>query len=68
MFKLFWEDGEVIERRLQFYGVNPNLKNGSFVIQDYIRCAFEVNLVSFVYAFILVTFIAFQLNSYIKKR
>jgi hypothetical protein len=68
MFKLFWKDGEVIERRPQLYGVNPNLKNGSFVIQDYIRCAFEVNLVSFVYAFILVTFIAFQLNSYIKKR
>ena len=40
----------------------------NFVIQDYIRYAFEVNLVSFVYAFIVVTFIAFQLNSHIKKR
>ncbi|MDC1402120.1 hypothetical protein N8333_02585 [Flavobacteriaceae bacterium] len=70
MFKFYWEDGEILEGEPPFtiVGTKPYLKNGLFVIQDYIRYAFEVNLVSFVYAFIVVTFIAFQLNSHIKKR
>lgn len=39
-----------------------------FVLKDYIRYAFEINLGSFIYAFILVTFIVWGLNSFKLKR
>ena len=65
-FRKYWKNGVISENypRIKF----RTMKNGEFDLRDYITYIFEIDLIVFFYAFIVVSFIAWQLNPYIKKR
>ena len=67
IFKNYWFEGSIVSEEPDFWGDEFG-RNGEFFFKDYVRYAFEINLSSFVYALIVVSFIAWQLNPYIKKR
>lgn len=71
-FRKYWDVGEIIEykppKRFRPPGGIYKTKQGEFDFIDYITYIFEIDLLVFFYAFVVVSFIAWQLNPYIKKR
>lgn len=69
LFKYFWCEGKIISDEEEFIWCDDFLsKSGEFAFGDYIRYAFEINHSSFVFALIVVSFLGWQLNPYIRKK
>ena len=67
VFKTYWNEGKIVENKPRYFIVNRG-RYGEFDFGEYIKYSFEVSLESYLYSFIVLTFIVWQLNSYIKKR
>ena len=70
LFKYFWCEGKIIsdEQELIWCYSDVLSKSGEFAFGDYIRYVFEINHSSFVFALIVVSFLVWQLNPYIRKK
>ena len=67
LFRFYWDEGKIVDKKPDFYIIN-NGRYGDFDFGDYIKYSFEINFESFLYSFIALSFIVWQLNPYIKKR
>ena len=66
VFKFYWNGGKIVKEKPRGWSMDG--RSGFFDFGDYIRYSFEINFESFLYSFITLTFIVWQLNPHIKKR